>query len=104
MITDEIKKITENLKDSLLQNNPNANVGKTDRIISIGTGSYILFKGITNLFSSPLLALTEVSIGGGLLYRGITGYCAVKEVVDNLDEDKETTIRVESYPTVVTPL
>ena len=53
MITDDIKEVLTDLKDSVLTNNPNANVGKTDRIISVGTGTFILFKGISNLFSHP---------------------------------------------------
>ncbi len=105
MITDEIKKIADTLKDTLLQNNPNANVGKTDRIISVGTGTYIFFKGITNLLSHPLLALTEASIGAALLHRGLTGNCAIKKVIDDLDEPEETSAsHLHPYPSTVTPL
>jgi len=105
MINDEIKKITDTVKDTLLQNNPNANVGKTDRIISVGTGAYIFFKGITNLFSHPLLALTEAGIGAALLHRGITGNCAIKKVIDDMDETDETSPSlVHPYPSTVTPL
>ncbi|MGI4727437.1 MAG: YgaP family membrane protein [Janthinobacterium lividum] len=96
-ISEEFKKVTDTLKETLLPENPNANVGKTDRIISVGTGAYIFFKGVTNLFSSPILALTEVSIGAGLLHRGITGNCAIKKVIDDLDETDETAV-AHAYP------
>ncbi|RYE18453.1 MAG: DUF2892 domain-containing protein, partial [Sphingobacteriaceae bacterium] len=59
---------------------------KTDRIISVGTGTFILFKGITNLFSHPLLALTEVGVGAALLHRGVTGSCEIKKIIDGPDE------------------
>lgn len=105
MITDEIKKITDTVKDTLLQDNPYANVGKTDRIISVGTGAYIFFKGITNLFSHPVLALTEAGIGAALLHRGITGNCAIKKVIDDLDETEETSASlVHPYPSSVSQL
>jgi len=102
---DEFKKVTETIKDTLLPENPYANVGKTDRIISVGTGAYIFLKGITNLFSHPVLALTEVSIGATLLHRGITGNCAIKKVIDDLDEtDEISPSLVHPYPSSVTPL
>ena len=90
----EFKKVTDTIKDTLLPENPYANIGKTDRIISVGTGAYIFFKGVTNLFSSPVLALTEVGIGAALLHRGITGNCAIKKVIDDADE---TTVQ-HAYP------
>lgn len=96
-LNDEFKKVTSSIKDTLLPENPNANVGKTDRIISVGTGAYIFFKGVTNLFSSPVLALTEVGVGAALLHRGITGNCAIKKVIDDLDETEGTSVQ-HAYP------
>jgi hypothetical protein len=105
-INDELKHAASTLKDTLLPENPSANVGKTDRIISIGTGAYIFFKGITNLFSHPVLALAEVGIGAALLNRGITGNCSIKKIIDDLDEtDTVSSPIVTAYPsTSVTPL
>lgn len=99
MITEDIKDVLTDLKDSILTNNPNANVGKTDRIISVGTGTFILFKGITNLFSHPLLALTEVGVGAALLHRGVTGSCEIKKMIDGPDEADEAAVsRAYPYP------
>ena len=94
-----VKNIIDDVKNAVLNDNPNANVGKTDRIISVGTGTYIFFKGITNLFSSPLLALTEVSIGGGLLYRGLTGVCPVKNLIEDEAEQPYQNSAVQGYRT-----
>ncbi|WP_423148440.1 YgaP family membrane protein [Rubrolithibacter danxiaensis] len=80
-----INRIGESLEDSLLQPNVNANISKSERYVSIGTGAFIALKGITNLFSSPLLALGELAIGGALLYRGVTGYCAITDRLENND-------------------
>ncbi len=102
---DEFKKITDTIKNTLLPENPYANVGKTDRIISVGTGAYIFFKGVFNIFSHPILALTEVGIGSALLHRGITGNCAIKKVIDDLDETEETSAHlVHPYPSSVSQL
>jgi hypothetical protein len=77
-----IDRLTDTLNSSILQENENANVGKSERIISVGAGAFIALKGITNVFSHPFLALTELGLGGALLYRGLTGYCPVKEKLD----------------------
>lgn len=104
-INEDFKKATSTLKNTLLPNNPNANVGKTDRIISVGTGGYIFIKGVFNLFSHPLLALAEVGIGAALLQRGITGNCEIKKIIDDMDETEEPVTSVaHPYPSVVTPL
>ena len=74
------------MENSLLQENPFANIGRSERLLSVGTGAFIALKGISNLFSHPLLALGELGIGGALLYRGITGYCAITAMAENNDE------------------
>ncbi|MXV51321.1 DUF2892 domain-containing protein [Pedobacter sp. HMF7647] len=80
MITNEISRLAENIKDSWAHPNDNANIEQSERIVSVAAGAFIFIKGITNLFSHPILALGEVAVGGGLVYRGITGYCPVKDI------------------------
>ncbi len=104
-INEDLKKVTSTLKETLLPYNPNANVGKTDRIISVGTGAYIFIKGVFNLFSHPILALTEVGIGAALLHRGITGNCSVKKIIDNLEENEESVAPLaHHYSSAITQL
>ena len=81
-----LNKITDTLDGSMLQQSENANVGKSERIISLGAGAFIALKGITNVFSHPFLALIEIGLGGALLYRGLTGYCPVKEKMDEQED------------------
>lgn len=88
-----MNKVSETVDSKILQYNPNANVEKSERLVSIGAGAFIAMKGITNVFSHPFLALTELGIGGALLYRGVTGYCAVKEKLEH-----EDSITGESVP------
>lgn len=99
MINQELNKLT----DCLIQQNEYSNIAKSERILSLATGSFILLNGIGNIFSHPLLALVEVSIGAGLIYRGSTGYCAVKDALYNdIDGENEPFTFVEEY--VVKPL
>lgn len=95
-----INNLTDTLNGSFLQESDNANVGKSERIISIGAGAFIALKGITNIFSHPFLALTELGVGGALLYRGITGYCPVKERLDEQDTSyiSSPTVPVSAMP------
>ncbi|EOR95663.1 hypothetical protein ADIARSV_1178 [Arcticibacter svalbardensis MN12-7] len=97
--------IIDNLKDSLkgplLQDNPNANVSKSERIISLATGAFILFSGITSIFSHPVFALGKVVVGGSLMQRGLTGYCPLKAALEeDIDEENETILI--SSPTTFT--
>lgn len=82
MITDKIEEVKHSLEETLLKEDIYTNIGKTERILSIASGSYIFLKGIRNVFSSPLKATTELIIGFGLLQRGVSGYCSITEKLE----------------------
>ena len=77
MIKDKIGKVKDALEGTLLNEDIFTNISKTERILSMATGSYVFLKGISNIFSSPFFAATELVIGFSLLQRGISGHCAV---------------------------
>jgi hypothetical protein len=83
MITEQIEEIKETLEATFLKETIHTNLGKTERIISMGAGAYILYKGIKNVFSHPLIASTELVVGFGLLQRGMSGYCSITEKFEN---------------------
>lgn len=97
-----INRVTDTINSSVLQENANANVGQTERIISVGAGAFIALKGITNVFSHPFLAITELGLGSALLYRGLTGYCPVKEKIDEqeMSMNQESVLSSSGSPTV----
>lgn len=97
-----IDKLKETFKGPLLQENENANVGKSERILSVATGAFILFQGITNIFSHPIIAVAEIAVGGSLMQRGVTGYCPVKGVIEQSCQD--TTAIIVDHPEQVTVL
>ncbi|MBC8053359.1 MAG: DUF2892 domain-containing protein [Sphingobacteriaceae bacterium] len=97
-----INKVSDTLNNSILQESAYANVGQTERIISVGAGAFIALKGITNVFSHPFLAITELGLGTALLYRGLTGYCPVKEKMDEqeMNSYQDSSFSDSGSPTV----
>lgn len=91
---DSISELRNTLEETLLQPNENANVEKSERVVSILTGTFILWRGLTNIFSHPVIALGEVAIGGSLLHRGVTGYCPVKAVAEQECNQEPQTILI----------
>lgn len=65
----------------LIENDRTKNIDFSERVISIGTGTYMIYKGVRELLKKPLLALGQVAIGSALLYRGATGNCELKKLV-----------------------
>lgn len=52
------------------------NVGDIERLASLAGGGWL---ALTGLFRSGLVGLMKLGLGGYLVYRGATGYCAVYE-------------------------
>jgi hypothetical protein len=92
---DSITQLKNALEDSLLEPNENANVEKSERIVSILTGTFILWRGLTNVFSHPMIALGEVAVGGTLLHRGVTGYCPIKAMKEEQEPVSESVYMTE---------
>ncbi|HIY76291.1 MAG TPA: DUF2892 domain-containing protein [Candidatus Sphingobacterium stercorigallinarum] len=67
------------------------NVSSSERVLSVIAGGFILGVGVKNLFSRPLTAFSGITLGGALVYRGITGSCPVKAAVEG-DKQEATVI------------
>ncbi|WP_316737795.1 DUF2892 domain-containing protein [Pedobacter aquatilis] len=63
------------------------NVTKSERWLSGAAGSYLLYKGLTGLFSHPIIGLTGIAVGASLLYRGVTGYCPMRDFAQQKQEE-----------------
>ncbi len=60
------------------------NIGLSERIISVTAGAFILYNGVAGIFKrKPVKSLTEILMGGGLIYRGAVGYCPLKNTIDS---------------------
>jgi hypothetical protein len=90
MITDKITEFKDKIENTLLKESAITNIGKTERILSIASGTYIFLKGARNIFSNPLLATGELVVGFGLLRRGVSGYSATSEKLEREETIVET--------------
>ena len=89
MIIEKIMEIKDTLEETFLKEDIYTNIGKTERILSIVGGTYIAFKGIRNILSSPIMASGELVVGYKLLQRGISGYSKITEKLENEIEGPE---------------
>ncbi len=63
------------------------NVGENERQISIAAGAALSLLGISGL---SLARLVVIAAGGSLLYRGLTGHCALYQAMANASERDQT--------------
>ena len=87
MTNQDLNTTLNNIKEAWKYPELYENVSKSERWLSGAVGTYLLYKGLTGLFSHPFIAITGATVGAGLLYRGITGYCPVKDVSNQQQED-----------------
>lgn len=97
MTNQEINTAISNVKEAWKNPEFFNNVSKSERILSSATGGYFLFKGITSVFSHPIIGLASVAIGTGLLYRAITGYCPVKDITEKEEIFADQVLVTETY-------
>lgn len=55
------------------------NVGKTERIIMIGAGAYLLYRALAKKDKQKV---AEAVTAGTMLFRGVTGYCPAYDAID----------------------
>ncbi|TCK85172.1 YgaP family membrane protein [Albibacterium bauzanense] len=93
---DNVNKILDSVVDVIVQSTENVNISTSERIVSVATGGFILWKGMKDIFSKPSNSVWEVALGGALLYRGVTGYCKVKDKLLPKKEETTTTYLIEA--------
>lgn len=82
------------LIDSVTDRGEDANIDNSERLISALAGCFLVFSGVNSLFSKPGNGLALVLLGSGLIYRGTSGYCPVKDKLmaktdQHTDEDEQ---------------
>ncbi|MCT1531419.1 DUF2892 domain-containing protein [Sphingobacterium daejeonense] len=71
------------------------NVGTSERILSVIAGGFILGMGARKLFKNPITAFSGITLGGALIFRGVTGSCPVKEAIEG--KQPEATVIEHRY-------
>jgi hypothetical protein len=46
---------------------------------------------------NPIVAVSALSLGGTLVYRGVTGHCTIKQVMDKIGGEPEVTVIEHRY-------
>lgn len=75
------------------------NVSTLERIVMITGGAYLLYDGV-----SKNKRIGEMSAGGAMLIRGISGYCPVYDAVDHLKNGKGTNVNIRTSSVVNKPV
>lgn len=98
--------ITTNIMDTIkglkLNTGESPNIDQGERGVSIAAGTYLLYKGVGNLFRHPLLGLLGTAAGGFLLFRGATGVCPLYKKLGRDTTDPEA-INITERITVNAP-
>jgi uncharacterized membrane protein len=78
----ETKSITKKLKDFTFQPEKQ-NISSSQRVLSVIGGAYMLWSAISSITSKKKTGIVgpmwNAVSGGYLVYRGITGHCALKD-------------------------
>lgn len=67
-----------------------SNVSTLERIAMIASGAYLLYKGASKEHKS----IGEITAGGAMLARGISGYCPLYDAVGHLKNDKASNVNI----------
>ncbi len=76
------------------------NVSAFERILMTAAGSYLLYKGLTQEKKN----ITQITSGGAMLARGISGYCPVYSAVDHLKNVKASNVNIRTSITINKPI
>lgn len=88
--------LAQKLKNIRLKNN----VSTLERIIMVTSGSYLLYKGL----SEEKKSIGKIGTGGTMLLRGLSGYCPVYDAVDHLKNDKASNVNIRISSVVNKPV
>lgn len=77
------------------------NVGKTERILMIAAGSYLLYRALKK---NDKRKVAEGITAGTMLFRGISGYCPAYDAVNNSAKLKGNNVVVTSSLTIDKPV
>lgn len=84
LLTFAFDKIKAKIKDDCIEEN----IGASERVLSVIAGGFILGLGVKKLFKSPLTGISGLTLGGTLIYRGVTGHCDIKKMLEDKDVKK----------------
>lgn len=79
--------IIQHIDGRALSNQQHINLKWPERYLSVITGVKVGFAGLKHLFSRPISSIIKIGTGGYLLSRGITGHCELYDKVGQTTTD-----------------
>lgn len=74
--------LTGRIKENLSDYCEHGEVKGWERILSVVSGAALALLSIKKIKKSPISAISQLTLAGALLWRGISGKCKVKEMID----------------------
>lgn len=76
------------------------NIGKTERILMVAAGSYLLYRALTKKNDKKVL---EGVAAGTMLFRGISGYCPAYDLIERSGKLTGNNVSITTSLTVAKP-
>lgn len=72
-------------------------IAPSERVLSVVAGGFVLGFSARRVLTSPLGAISGITLGGALVIRGVTGKCAIKKIVEDEEEKNRVTMIERRY-------
>jgi uncharacterized membrane protein len=92
-----LKLVFDKVKAKVDKDCVDGNIGTSERILSVISGGLIFGMGLKRAIKNPIVAVSALSLGGTLVYRGVTGHCTIKQVMDKIGGEPEVTVIEHRY-------
>ncbi|HMR19970.1 MAG TPA: DUF2892 domain-containing protein [Sphingobacterium sp.] len=92
-----LKLVFDKIKNKVDEDCIDGNIGASERILSVISGGLIFGIGLKRVVKHPFTALSAISLGGTLVYRGVTGHCTIKRIMEKVSDEPEVTVIEHRY-------
>lgn len=87
----------DRIKHKIDANCSDGNISTSERLLSVISGGLILGIGVKQVLKNPLTAFSGITLGGALVYRGVTGHCTVKSAIERVENKEDVTVIEHRY-------
>ena len=89
--------VLDRIKRKIDEDRLDDNIGLSERVLSVFSGSLVLGMSIKTLWKRPITGCAGIAVGGAMLYRGITGHSSMKKVMDKITDEENVTVVEHRY-------
>lgn len=84
-----VEQMVDKVKAKVVDACERGTITKSERMLSVIAGGFILGYSVKKLFKRPFAAISGVTLGSTLIARGVTGQCPVVGAIENVEEGEE---------------